>query len=282
MDLKGFSAWITVDGTELKHFNVEILDNGNKATCWIPSEAGKKFTVNWRDSNRDSMIGGFIKMDGISCGGNTINPGVLRLPVTIQKSSMPASSMTEKPFLFSPLELTDDDAYLDHGATSNNLGEIMIEIWRVTPIASAAASRMHFPDAQKVHERSKKALAHRVKLGDEVYAPQKPTLQVKKIDMVPLVTFVFKYRSLDMLRANGIAPTSTTQKRPAEAQPEADVKEEFVDIEEDNADEIRALEHRLNALKSRRSTSQGNPAKKVKRETRNQSAFVPGEIIDLT
>lgn len=57
----------------------------------------------------------------------------------------------------------DDDAYLDQSGASNNLGEIMIEIWRVAPIASTAASRMHFPEAQKVHERSKKALAHRVK-----------------------------------------------------------------------------------------------------------------------
>lgn len=45
-----------------------------------------------------------------------------------------------------------------------------------------------------------------------------------------------------MLRANGIAPSSTVQKRPAEAQPEADVKEEVVDIEDDDDDEIRALE----------------------------------------
>lgn len=66
----------------------------------------QKFTVNWRDTNRLSMIGGFVKMDGISCGGNTVNPGIPGMPVTIQKSSVPASNMTEKPFLFSPLELT--------------------------------------------------------------------------------------------------------------------------------------------------------------------------------
>jgi len=120
------------------------------------------------------------------------------------------------------------------------------------------------------------------RLGDEVYAPQKETLQVRKIDIVPLATFIFKYRSLDMLKANGIASSSTGQKRPAEAQPEADVKEEVIDIEDDNAKEIRALEHRLNALKSQRSTSQGNPSKKVKREPRNQTSFIPGEIIDLT
>ena len=107
-----------------------------------------------------------------------------------------------------------------------------------------------------------------------------------------------------MLKANGIAPSSVGQKRPAEAQPEAEVKEEVIDIEDDNSEEIRALEvsgcftftricfiriyipsfiqHRLNALRSKRSTSQGNPSKKVKREPRNQSSFVQGEVIDLT
>ena len=41
MELNGFSAWITVDGTDLTHYNVEVSPEGDKATCWIPSEAGK-------------------------------------------------------------------------------------------------------------------------------------------------------------------------------------------------------------------------------------------------
>lgn len=40
MDLKGYSAWVSVDGNALKEYNIEIT-NGDKATCWIPSEAGK-------------------------------------------------------------------------------------------------------------------------------------------------------------------------------------------------------------------------------------------------
>jgi hypothetical protein len=40
MDLKGYSAWISVDGAALKEYNVEISD-GKSATCWIASEAGK-------------------------------------------------------------------------------------------------------------------------------------------------------------------------------------------------------------------------------------------------
>jgi len=104
-----------------------------------------------------------------------------------------------------------------------------------------------------------------------------------------------------MLKANGIAPISEGQKRPAASQTESvDVKPEIIDIEDGN-DEIKALEvsrrfsfgtyvikllgvlqNRLNVLKSRRSNSNSNPPKRVKREPRNSGFFVPGEVIDLT
>jgi hypothetical protein len=40
MNLNGYSAWISVDGNALKEYNIDI-SNGNNATCWIASEAGK-------------------------------------------------------------------------------------------------------------------------------------------------------------------------------------------------------------------------------------------------
>jgi hypothetical protein len=39
MELKGFQAWILVDGQEVNQYGVETKEN--KTTCWIPSEAGK-------------------------------------------------------------------------------------------------------------------------------------------------------------------------------------------------------------------------------------------------
>ncbi|KIM80415.1 hypothetical protein PILCRDRAFT_822544 [Piloderma croceum F 1598] len=285
MDLQGYSAWISVDGATLKEYNVEV-SNGKSATCWIASEAGKRFTVNWRDSNRSSMISGLVKLDGIPCGGHTVSPalpGMPLMPVTVQKSTVPTSIMTEKPFLFSPLELTDDDSFLDQHVAVNNLGEISIEIWKVSMVA--AASPLHaitFPEDQKVHERSKKALAHCVKLGEDIFAPQQQRVRVQQTDVAPLVTFTFKYRSFEMLKANGIVPTAAGNKRSAATQSAAeDVKPEIIEIEDD-AEEIKALEARLNNLKSRRSNSKGNPSKRVKREPANQSSFVPGEVIDLT
>ena len=45
----------------------------------------------------------------------------------------------------------------------NNLGEICIEIWNVSMVATTSPHAIQFPEDQKVHERSKKALVHRVK-----------------------------------------------------------------------------------------------------------------------
>jgi len=192
MELSGLSAWITVDSTELTQYNIEV--SGNKATCWIPSETGKKFTLNWRDSDRACQLAGYVYIDGVPCGGNTVPPGLPGCPVTVRKSSIPTSTMSEKPFMFSRLELTDDDSLLD-GVTSQ-LGEISIEIWRVAVVSFMPAHGIYFPEAQKVHEKSKKALAHRVELGDEVFAPQTQFSKVAKTDYAPLATFTFKYRSL--------------------------------------------------------------------------------------
>ena len=71
--------------------------------------------MNWRDSNRTERISSFVKLDGTDCGGNIVAPafpGMPLAPVTVQKSTISTSIMTEKPFLFSPLELTGTQSVL--------------------------------------------------------------------------------------------------------------------------------------------------------------------------
>lgn len=92
------------------------------------------------------------------------------------------------PFLFSPLVVTgettpsttvciptradngceqDDDTYLDT-SSSHSIGEIKLDIFRTT-LPDVSVTMQHqqvylpLPRSQKVHERSKKAIAHRVK-----------------------------------------------------------------------------------------------------------------------
>lgn len=69
MDLKGYSAWITVDGTELKQYNVEISPEGNKASCWIPSEAGKASNITYVLCSVDRHVRLTICRNLLSIGG---------------------------------------------------------------------------------------------------------------------------------------------------------------------------------------------------------------------
>ena len=41
LESKGFTAWISVDDTELDAYNVETTDDEKKVTGWIASETGK-------------------------------------------------------------------------------------------------------------------------------------------------------------------------------------------------------------------------------------------------
>jgi hypothetical protein len=41
------------------------------------------------------------------------------------------------------------------------------------------------------------------RLGDEIFAPQRQPVRVRKADIAPLVTFTFKYRSLGVLLPAG-------------------------------------------------------------------------------
>lgn len=111
----------------------------------------------------------------------------------------------------------DDDSYLGTSA-SMKLGEISISIWRTALGARhVASSSLQPPEDPKVHERSKKAFSHRVKYANplsalfedlipgrfgEAVRQAQPihTVGVQKLDREPLVTFIFKYRSLGLFR----------------------------------------------------------------------------------
>ena len=114
----------------------------------------------------------------------------------------------------------DDDTYLD-ASPSLSIGEIKLDIFRTTAPKVVAKEnlkkRAYFslPPLQKVHERSKKAIAHRVKYVTSLspcitlhilmlvssYGSKIPYLQNAMYSVTSverLVTFIFKYRPLGM------------------------------------------------------------------------------------
>ncbi|KAJ6498800.1 hypothetical protein C8R45DRAFT_980019 [Mycena sanguinolenta] len=293
MQLKEFSAWVCIDGKEVPEYNVEISEADRTVTCWIASELGKKFSVHWKNSAYQGSTAGDLKMDGTSCGGK-----LMRYPSTTSKDGV-IDGQTLKPFMFSSLQLTDDDADLrGPGVALPDLGVIELYIYP-TSVTQASHRRSAGPAANlttlKVHERSKKAVTQQIGLAPAERLPA-PSSFAYPVRIGPdLVKFLFKYRPLDVLRANGIAPQPVQAKASTPAPPPEPVKR----VKKENKPVVK---HEAVESKKPNPFSQGwsNTSNRVgvKREAsdvidltqdsgsrgkkKKIEGFIQGEVIDLT
>ncbi|KAJ7340696.1 hypothetical protein DFH08DRAFT_244139 [Mycena albidolilacea] len=275
MRLDELHAWISVDGVELPEFAVEYSADGKEASCWIPSECDKQFAVEFKNTRSSSwQTNAEITVDGIQCGSNNTYCRDHRHPqiTSGSRNSVAISAHSRRPLLFAQQALTDDDNLLN-AAISPELGSIKVQMRKVISVPSRRRQPVWPGDSfesKVLHERSKKAMGHSVQFGAAYPAINS---QADPIEVIAeLATFVFKYRPIELLRAQGIAPPEI---RPAAA------PIEVVDltVDDDDASEIKQLEARLPVLKKKgvkvKSKSSG-----VKQE--KSFVFAPGEIIDLT
>ncbi|KAJ7661655.1 hypothetical protein B0H17DRAFT_1094095 [Mycena rosella] len=248
-----FSAWIAIDGVEVPEYDVEISENQQEYSCWIPSEVGKKFTVHWTNVSALGLTGGGVQVDGHKCGFEAIASDTR--PISASMDGIAETSTKTRPFVFAPLDLTDDDAYLE-SVSHPNLGLIKLEIWPVDVGGAGgmtAPSAIAIPSAQKVHERSKKGMNQQIAFGAAVEHAQVQSAQIRRIGQAPLVTFSFKYRSLDLLRANGIAPPpQRSEKRKASGSPEPKSAAGEAELDAGDAEEAKRIKDRLEALTVKR------------------------------
>lgn len=297
MKFNGFEATVTVDGVDLPEFSEVIEQEKRTATCWIPSHAGKFFSFDLKRSITCHEFDGTIIIvkiivDGIPSRWRLSGP-------TMRISKMQTSMTTRSQFVFGELNFTDDDNYLEPDA-NKCLGEISIEYWksRLTGMKTMPTFSNLLPPStaeSKIHEHSKKALEHRAILGNSETAFTNPQWDVA-IDLCKLASFTFKYRSIDMLRANGLAPPESRIQAPMKRShveiEQTDRKPQGVCIELDGVDEdsqardekrVKRLREELNNLErrlaSRTSTSTNGPRKKIKKEITGHATC---DIIDLT
>jgi len=209
---------------------------------------------------------GRVTVDGHDAGGRIIAPSDQLNFASI--SGLTTSATSFRPFTFWPLDWTDDDSYLD-GTSGQRLGEITLEIWIVVPGPQYLAPGYAVPLPVKLHEQSRNGVAHCIRFGPEIPTP--PAMQTTSRKISRLATFIFKYRSLDLLRADGFVPcepqTRAGEKRRAVERPECDIKREPESgNEQADAKELKALEDRMVAIRARQPMAM-NGAKRVKVES---------------
>ncbi|KAJ6498805.1 hypothetical protein C8R45DRAFT_95513 [Mycena sanguinolenta] len=258
----GFSAWIDIgDGTKAPEFDA-VLEN-DTVTCWIPCEVGKRFSIHWSNLSVPSMTGGRVLVDGHNCDGQIL---ARKLRPTSTYMSGLNERLSVRPFIFNSMEITEDDTVPD---PDPGLGTIVLEIWKVEKNDAGPSNwaGVAAPVSKKIVESSKKAVTLQIGFCDSI--DRQPVKFVSCRWTERIVTFSFKYRPLDLLRANGIAPPLDKRKQKASPAECA-----MSDEDDSDADEARQLETRLNEIRAKQSLKNSRKRKfKVEDET---------GLIDLT
>ncbi|KAF7374287.1 hypothetical protein MSAN_00311900 [Mycena sanguinolenta] len=278
MRLGHLHVWVSVDGAELSEFAIEYSADGKEVSCWIPSECGKKFSVNWQHTNSSPQhtLNARVSVDGIRCGSESMKCRDRTRPrvVSGSRSSVATSASARRPLLFARQALTDDDSLLN-ASIPPEFGTVKVVVRNVKAVDSGRPVwRGHDRSFETpvLHERSKKAIGHSVQFGAEFPAVNR---KAKHTVLQELATFIFKYRPIELLRAQGIAPPEV---RPTPAASSAEVLDLTLDDDDDKA-EIQKVEARLRVLK-KKDVKVKSESSSIKLE--KDFVFTPGEVIDLT
>ncbi|KAI6118848.1 hypothetical protein EV401DRAFT_1965636 [Pisolithus croceorrhizus] len=193
---RDFSAWIVSNNQPLPEYLVAVDEKGSRVSCWIPSEAGKQFSVHWRDHGSNVHTCSFISLDGFVVPGRFLYGAG-----SASREGVRSGPTSERPFIFAE--------YRDASSSENcnrNTGTIMLKIKRVRLEGHKRANPF-----QTIPDGSSRATisGHCVGYGDErpTYEQSPSTWQIKPYDRASkgsYVTFVFRYRPREFLLSQGI------------------------------------------------------------------------------
>ncbi|KAK0482656.1 hypothetical protein IW261DRAFT_1333583 [Armillaria novae-zelandiae] len=255
LQLGPYSAWVAFDGCDRRTYATEVSQCGRCVSGWIASEREKKFSVNWHNALRDIPLEGVVSIDGVVCSTHVMLDKSTRplAPDEISISYARSSDFTRRDFVFSTIQVMDEDEYLHTVDNRYTFGVIELELWRlaVSDVTARQPLRHQYGKPslgpQMLHERSLKGGSHHVQFGDE-YISRPSTVDLvtgTRIDERPFVKFTFNYRSMgmifevlhndelflmhalflqDMLIAKGIAPGRMEQKMLRQEEMQAEIQ----------------------------------------------------------
>ncbi|KAJ7879615.1 hypothetical protein B0H14DRAFT_2709462 [Mycena olivaceomarginata] len=227
----GFESWLCINDGEVEQFKPQTVEHPTGQTCWIASEVDKGFSIHWRNTDVFCQTAARIWVDGIECAGEIILGPNREATISGRRTS----GSTVSPFKFSPLNLTgtvfltikeirqgnslDDDEFLE-SAGHKDVGLIRVEIWTINMAGTKPYSNIAPVEESKIHERSKKGGTHQIKpvFDEEIVQVPRSAAIVEYLERSPLVTFTFKYRSIDLLRADNIAPKYKRKASPSSSE----------------------------------------------------------------
>ncbi|KAH9852262.1 hypothetical protein C2E23DRAFT_730937 [Lenzites betulinus] len=205
---KGHDVWISdADGRRINEYNMETEGTGGTTVaCYIPSESGKRFVINWKDYNGQHHANYKCSLDGKFAGASISPPNSAG-----SRPGVLLSADTYGSYQFADLRTTDDETALwaADAASLEKVGTIEVRVVRIRADMDHIPFRPGtFDGVGAVHERSKKLGAHCATLGERVKS--RAHGMCKSYPLYPhegsYATFIFRYRPSALLQAQGIMP----------------------------------------------------------------------------
>ncbi|ESK94606.1 hypothetical protein Moror_1045 [Moniliophthora roreri MCA 2997] len=205
---RGFTACI-VDvetGRPLPEYLTALNLDKNQVSCWIPSREGQKFSVHWEDLGGDVDTCAYILVDGVVVPGRFL----FGIGKTF-RSGIRTSETTERPFMFRKVV-----EHTNSLLPSKDAGMIILKVKRVHRLTGRPPDELD--NIPRATQTGRQVGDMYVGFGEERTASEQwnYTWDVKPYDhdnppgergIHTHVSFVFRYRSLEFLQAQGIAET---------------------------------------------------------------------------
>ncbi|KAF5326686.1 hypothetical protein D9619_003964 [Psilocybe cf. subviscida] len=196
LEANGLAAWIQVDRKKLECYGTSKDTRSQAVSCWIASRENETFSVNLSKATRNLACVAYLFLDG-----HQISKKLMKGSDTTVYWYRKIVDGYRRPYTFSSQIVGDDDALLDsmNVPTQSRIGEIKICIKRISGLKTI-----------RIHETHVKALKapHQIALGEpttkEVCGHVRHSSEYSTKET--LATFTFRYRPLDTLVDNGIAP----------------------------------------------------------------------------
>ncbi|KAI3600992.1 hypothetical protein WG66_014857 [Moniliophthora roreri] len=211
VSINNLSSWIYIEGVEAQLYDVQIDQARNQVSCWVASEAGKKYEVEYQDDAYTNPSSWTLSIDGFKRAS-----GVVRESNNMFRNyfdGVVSSATSVIPFKFATVETTDDE----NADKSDNphIGEIKLTVYRTEKVGDDVpwTARVARPiEPQPFHETTKKGLHHQTTFTDSVdIASRIVSVNFRNIGE-PIAIFIFRYRPLTILQANGIAPRASPER----------------------------------------------------------------------
>ncbi|KAF7322036.1 hypothetical protein MKEN_00726400 [Mycena kentingensis (nom. inval.)] len=274
-----FKAWITIDGVELNEYEVETLEQDGVVTCWIASELGKNFKVHIKNIAYEGELQANVYVDGIDCYGK-IFWATGAFPKETWMDGLRDGTVVRN-FVFSQLTVSDDDELLAADDTDHaRFGTIEVRIYPVDIEGESYIPLPAVPEDRVVHEQSKKALTQHIHFEPPQAAVSKHYSTVRT--GADIVIFKFKYRPLDVLRADGII---LSERKVLDAEDDESEDEDAKEVDR-LREQLRVAEAKLAAKRVDKKTrikteADDDLAPAAKRVKRLDEDGAPSDVVDL-